>query len=132
MMRPLSVKPSINGIAVPLLAATAGVSLLLLKDGAVSRCDGMVLLTLFAFVLPFYCWFDQKTTCANGACKCEDGCGCAKRSAWLDWTLVVVGLSVLVASSHLLVWGSVDFAIPSSSASRVREIFFAFIPLVMM
>ena len=110
MMRPLSVKPSINGIAVPLLAATAGVSLLLLKDGAVSRCDGMVLLALFALVLPFYCWFDQKTTCANGACKCEDGCGCRNRPVWLDWTLVAAGLSVLVASSHLLVWGSVDFA----------------------
>ena len=110
MMRPLSVKPSINGFAVPLLAATVGLSLFLLWDGAVSRCDGIMLLALFGLILPFYCWFDQKTTCANGACKCDDGCGCRKRAAWIDWTLVVVGLALLVTSSHLLVWGSVDFA----------------------
>lgn len=119
MMRPIAVKPSINGFAVPLLIATAGLSMLLLKDATVSRGDGIVLLSLFVFVLPIYCWFDQKVSCAEGACKCEDGCGGRNLPIWAEWIRVVAGLSVLVLSSHLLVWGSVDFARDVVGASEL-------------
>ena len=109
LMRPFAVKPSVSWFAVPLLALITGLSWFLLCDGAFSRCDGVVLLSLFAFVLPFYCWFDQKMTCGKASC-CGD-CACAGgRPVWVEWVRIVSGLAILVASSHLLVWGSVDFA----------------------
>ena len=111
LMRPLSVKASINGFAVPLLALITTLSWFLLKDGVFCRGDGVALLSAFAVILPFYCWFDQKMmnkktkNCDSNGCECVEG-----RPVWLEWVRIIAGLTLLVASSHLLVWGSVDFA----------------------
>lgn len=112
LMKPIAVKPSVNGFAVPVLIAITGLSLVLVKDGAFSRCDGIVLLSLFAVLLPLYCWFDQKMSGKkDDGCCGEPGCDCLKkRPIWMEWTRIAAGLALLVSSSHLLVWGSVDFA----------------------
>lgn len=111
LMRPFDVKASINGFAVPLLALITALSWFLLKDGVFCRGDGVVLLSVFAVLLPFYCWFDQKMM--KKKTKRCDGNGCEfveNRPVWLEWVRIVAGLALLVTSSHLLVWGSVDFA----------------------
>lgn len=112
MMKPLKVKGSVNRFAVPLLAGITVLSAFLLKDGTVSRCDGITLLSLFAVLLPVYCWYDQKNAKpAKDGCCGEPGCGCsASRPSWLEAVRTFAGLVLLVSSSHLLVWGSVDFA----------------------
>ena len=112
LMKPIAVKPSVNGFAVPLLVAITGLSMFLVRDGAFSRCDGAVLLALFAVLLPLYCWFDQKMAKKkDDGCCGEPGCDCLrKRPMWMEWTRIAAGLALLVSSSHLLVWGSVDFA----------------------
>ena len=112
LLKPIVVKPSVNGFAVPVLAAITGLSMLLVKDGTFSRCEGIVLLALFAALLPLYCWFDQKMTKkkVDGCCG-ESGCDCLrKRPLWVECFRIAIGLALLVSSSHLLVWGSVDFA----------------------
>jgi cation:H+ antiporter len=46
----------------------------------------------------------------DGCCG-EPGCDCLrKRPLWVECFRIVSGLALLVGSSHLLVWGSVDFA----------------------
>ena len=112
LIKPIAVKPSVNGFAVPVLVAITGLSMLLVKDGTFSRCEGIVFLSIFAGLLPLYCWFDQKMSKkkADGCCG-EVGCDCLrKRPLWVECMRIAIGLALLVSSSHLLVWGSVDFA----------------------
>ena len=115
LILPLVTKPAISFVAGPGLAAITLFSLWLLRDGTCSRVEAGVLLLAFAVLLPLYCWFDQKT---NGAAAVEAEAGAADavggtargRKLLKAFVQVVVGLLVLVGSSHILVWGAVDFA----------------------
>ena len=107
MIFPLVVKPSVTFVAGPLLGGVAAFSLWILRDGTCSRGEAIILLAAFAVILPFYCWYDQK----KGGSKSEEGRSEEKsESIWAALVKLAVGLGVLVASSHYLVWGSVDFA----------------------
>ena len=113
LILPLVTKPAISFVAGPGLAAITLFSLWLLRDGTCSRVESGILLAAFAVLLPLYCWFDQKT---NGAPA--DAAGAANaaggtsrgRKPLTAFVQVVVGLLVLIGSSHILVWGAVDFA----------------------
>ena len=116
MIRPIIVV-SKNALAAALvLAAISVFSCALVGFGnGFSRTDGVLALAVFAVLLPLYCWFDQKT-------KVSDKSRRKKKRAAIepakeeDSSIVVavaklvVGLSVLVGSSHILVWGAVDLA----------------------
>lgn len=104
---PLVVKPSVSFVAGSGLTILSLFSLVLLKDGFCSRTEAFVLLGAFFVLLPLYCWYDQKIRGTGKEIKSEE-----KGSVSLAAPLVkvVVGLGVLIGSSHLLVWGSVDFA----------------------
>ena len=110
---PLVVKPSVTFVAGPLLGGIAIFSLFVLRDGVCSRPEAIVLLSAFAVILPFYCWYDQKNSPAPKAeVKKEgggEGGGKVKRLL-ISLAKLIVGLGVLVGSSHYLVWGAVDFA----------------------
>lgn len=105
ILHPIIVRPVATFVAVPLLTVISILSCLLVcAGGSFSRVDGAIALIAFAVLLPFYCWIDKKT--ASGDSKSED------RSSKFahPWLAVVIGLLLLVAASHLLVWGAVDFA----------------------
>ena len=111
LIRPISVKPGVSFFAVPLLLLVAAISYFLVRDGQFARSDGLLLLALFAVFLPGYCWFDQK----SGGKPAEDGgetpaTRAPKPSLGWSWFWLLAGLLVLVGSSHVLVWGCVDFA----------------------
>lgn len=119
---PLVVKPGVVFVAGPALAIIAFFSMYILRDGACSRAEAIALLSAFAVLLPAYCWFDQKTKDGEtvetkGVKRANDKWSQDPRyrsivrgrifaGAWKT----LVGLSVLVVSSHFLVWGAVDFA----------------------
>ncbi len=106
---PLVVKPSVTFVAGPGLAAVSLFSLWVLSDGVCSRIEAFVLLGAFLVILPLYCWYDQKTKGAESNAD-ADGKEQATSSVWVALFKLVVGLGVLVGSSHILVWGAVDFA----------------------
>ena len=110
-IRPLVVKPAIVYVAAPALVAISLFSCLLVGLGnGFSRLDGILELVVFAVLLPLYCWFDQQT---KGVVKdpALSGGRPVDRSHMLRaWIMLVVGLVVLIGSSHVLVWGSVDLA----------------------
>ncbi|MGN0832410.1 MAG: calcium/sodium antiporter [Kiritimatiellia bacterium] len=117
LIRPLVVRPSVVLVAGPCLALLSLFSLWLLRDGACARAEAFALLGLFFVLLPLYCWHDQKTAggrpaCASAAGRDEGGQAPERsvRCVCLPLVRVLVGLSVLVGSSHVLVWGAVDFA----------------------
>lgn len=107
---PIRVKSSVSFLAVPILLLVAILSWFLLRDGEFSRSGGLCLLLAFAVIMPLYCWYDQRSVM-----DCFDSCGneqtaSGRRSVWREIFLLVAGLSALVLSSHLMVWGCVDFA----------------------
>ena len=107
LFRPFRVKPSVCWFAVPLLAAITLLSWFVVNDGEFERINGVVLLVTFVFLLPVYCWYDQKMTRPRRKPK-DDGVA-SGRMVWV-WFRLLAGLVLLVLSSHVLVWGSVDFA----------------------
>ena len=106
---PLVVKPSVSFVAGPGLAAVSLFSWWVLRDGVCSRTEAFIFLGAFLVILPLYCWYDQKSKKAGdlAAPPKEDA---AKPKVWLSLVKLVVGLGVLIGSSHFLVWGAVDFA----------------------
>ncbi len=103
---PIKVKPSVCYLGVPLLLGVTLLSYFLVRDMAFSRTNGIVLLAAFAVIMPAYCLYDQKDSAAAGNAQPS----ARPRARLADFLWLVVGLVLLVASSHLLVWGCVDFA----------------------
>ncbi len=103
---PIIVKSSAVFAGVPLLITTTFLPGLLLKWGnGFIREDGVILLLAFALLLPLYCWLDSKT--GNPQATSEPQ---VPTNLDYPWLWIVVGLALLVGSSHLLVWGAVDIA----------------------
>ena len=107
LIKPIRVKPSAF-IGAPLLAVLAGISLWLVCDGAFSRGDGLLLLGLFAVLFPAYGLVDR-TFNPPGAGSEEESTP-AEGNVVKDAFWLVFGLALLMGSSHILVWGCVDFA----------------------
>ena len=107
---PLVVKPSVSFVAGPGLAAVSLFSMWILKDGICSRTEAWILLGAFFVVLPLYCWYDQKTKKEGDLVAAPEQKDDATPPILRSLVKVLVGLGVLIGSSHLLVWGSVDFA----------------------
>ena len=106
---PIRVKVSVSWFAAPLLVGITCISWLIVRDGEFERANGILLLVLFAVLLPAYCWFDQHGARDHAAAKEEPSPQAGERMGW-TWFRLLAGLAFLVLSSHVLVWGSVDFA----------------------
>ena len=115
MIFPLVTRPAVTFVAGPGLAAICLFSMFILRDGSCSRVDAAIFLAAFAVQLPLYCWFDQKTKAVGHGRRRRNGAQ-QDQEPEKDGSILValvklaVGLAVLVGSSHILVWGSVDFA----------------------
>jgi len=107
---PIVVKPAVTYVAGPALAVISLFSLWMLSDGACSRVEAITLLSAFLVVLPAYCWFDQKTSGKETEKKAEDDDANRAKGIFKAALKIVFGLGLLVGSSHVLVWGAVDFA----------------------
>jgi len=105
---PLKVKPSICKVGVPLLTAVTLLSYLLVKDLSFTRMNGALLLAVFAVLMPAYCLYDQKSL--NNAPVQKEDAEPHPSLRLVDFAWLVGGLVLLVVSSHILVWGCVDFA----------------------
>ncbi len=114
----LGVTAFISPIVVKRMAVKAGVPLLLATTilpgalfflgGGFTRLDGICLLLAFAILLPLYCWIDAKSKA--GAPSVADAEPAFVLTMKYPWFWILLGLAVLVGSSHLLVWGAVDVA----------------------
>ena len=111
LIRPLAVRPSVALVAGPGLAAVALFSAWLLRDGSCTRYEASVLLAAFLVVMPLYCWFDRRTKSSSSSSGDADARPDATSpSVAVAAFQVLLGLVVLIGSSHFLVWGSVSFA----------------------
>ena len=90
--------------AVMLVAVSLISGFLVWHGGGFSRLDAFISLAAFAVLLPVSCHLERK----NGANTQQDAVDVTPVKRPLMWT--VIGLALLVGSSHLLVWGAVDIA----------------------
>ena len=107
---PIVVKPSVSFCGVPLLLGVTALSYFLVRDMAFERVNGVMLLLAFLLIMPLYCWFDQVKGQKPADAAGTEAPVARPRVRWGDFALLVAGLGLLVASSHVLVWGCVDFA----------------------
>ena len=107
---PIVVKPSVSFCGVPLLLGVTALSYFLVRDMAFERVNGVMLLVAFLLIMPLYCWFDQVKGQNPADAAGTEAPVARPRVRWGDFALLVAGLGLLVASSHVLVWGCVDFA----------------------
>lgn len=108
IIKPILAKRTTALVAGPVLFAISALTYCLLIDRTCSKFDSSILLGLFIVLLPLYCWFDQKSNGSAGAgpdAGRKDGC-----VLWIELLKLLFGLALLVGSSHVLVWGSVDIA----------------------
>ena len=110
IIKPILAKRTTALVAGPVLLAISALTYYLLMDRNCSKIDSSILLGLFIVLLPLYCWFDQKSNGSAGVDAepdegLKDGC-----VLWIELLKLLFGLALLVGSSHVLVWGSVDIA----------------------
>ena len=105
LIRPIAVRPVITFGAVPmLLVASVASGLLVCLGKGFSRMDGVLCLALFAVLLPAYCFIDRS---GKSSADVE---GAEATSCRHPCLALAGGLMLLVASSHILVWGAVGLA----------------------
>jgi cation:H+ antiporter len=90
--------------AVMLVTVSLISGFLVWHGGGFSRLDAFISLAAFAVLLPVSCHLERK----NGANTQQDAVDVTPVKRPLMWT--IIGLALLVGSSHLLVWGAVDIA----------------------
>ena len=108
LIRPTAVKPSVVWIAAPLLMFVTALSYFVIADHEFERANGITLLAAFAVIMPLYCWYDQKWGKSSEAEASPDAAESVRLGR--EGFRLLAGLVLLVLSSHVLVWGSVDFA----------------------
>ena len=112
LISPIAVRPVITFGAVPmLLVASVASGLLVCLGEGFSRMDGFLCLALFAVLLPAYCYIDRKgkSNADVGGITFPSSADEAP-SRRHPCLALVGGLALLVASSHILVWGAVGLA----------------------
>ena len=104
IINPIIVRPLSAIYSAAMLIAIAIVSgVLAWFGGGLSRFDAVILLLLFAALLPVSCWLEKQSASeSNGECTTV--------SVSCPWLVALVSLVLLVGSSHILVWGAVDLA----------------------
>ncbi len=116
---PLIVRPSVAFFSGPVLTLVSLFTIWVLRDGSCNRFEAIVLLVAFAIVMPLYCWYDQhmknrrkKDLIERGRILPEEKGEevVAGKALVIAFIKLVVGLTLLIVSSHFLVWGAVDLA----------------------
>ncbi len=108
LIRPITVRPSAVFYAVPILLAVSLFTFLLVHlGGGLSRLDGILMLVVFAILLPVYSRIEKKASATEEGNEAAYEETPPMRHPVLA---IVVGLALLVLSSHLLLWGAVDVA----------------------
>ncbi len=107
LISPIEVKPRALLIGASLLLAICFLSFFLCSDMSFSRFDGLILLAIFALAVPVYCYCNRKSEPAAAQSELSHP---VRKITFLNWLALIVSLLILVGSSHVLVWGCVDFA----------------------
>ena len=107
---PITVDSQVLRKELPILTAVTALAAWQLWDGHISRTEAMVLLLVFAGLMAWTIW--QGLRQKGDVFEEEMAAGLKRHTMPLRRALLwlVVGLVLLILSSHLLVWGAVEIA----------------------
>jgi len=108
LIAPIILKASVIKKELRILLAVTVLASLLLVDLDLSRIDAIILLAVFAAIMSWWIWLglrQRSDYAASDVPKVEPTMTLKLALIWL-----VVGMSMLVVSSRILVWGAVEIA----------------------
>jgi len=108
---PITVHSSIIKRELPLLIAISAFAILLLLDGNLSRLDGILMLVCFVIVMGWSIYIAMRKSPDALANEFDQELSVPSMPLKLAIFWLLFGLVLLVASSRLLVWGSVNIAV---------------------
>lgn len=107
ILSPVVVKGSVIRKELPLLAGITLVSLLLIMNGLITRLDAFIMLLVFFAVMGWTIYQSVKNPEEVDLEEIDDDEAMTSKQAWF-WLLL--GLTLLLVSSRVLVWGAVEVA----------------------
>ncbi|MDT8443593.1 MAG: calcium/sodium antiporter [Desulfuromonadales bacterium] len=110
LISPIAVHSQVLRKELPILTGVTALAAWQLRDGAITRFDAVALLTLFAGLLSWTIWqgLRKKPDTLGHEVEREMAARAVPVGRAFFW--LVVGLTLLVVSSRILVWGSVEIA----------------------
>ncbi len=108
LIAPIILKTTVIKRELPILLAVTVLASLLLFDLELSRTDAIILLLVFAAIMSWWIWLGLRQRIdynSSDELKEESTMTLKAAIVWL-----VVGMSMLVVSSRILVWGAVEIA----------------------
>lgn len=110
LIAPIIVNSSVIRKELPVLLGVTLISGWVIYDGLVSRLDAFLLLAIFFGLVGWSIYQDRNKTPDELAIETEQELNSHPMSKNMALVWLVVGLLLLIASSRLLVWGSVNIA----------------------
>lgn len=110
LISPVLVHSSILRKELPLLLGVTLLAVYQVWDGEITRLDALVLLLAFFIIMGWTIWNGVKKGTDSLAADLEEDLAGKNLTLKLALLWLVVGLLLLVVSSRLLVWGSVEVA----------------------
>lgn len=110
LISPVLVHSSILRKELPLLLGVTLLAVYQVWDGEITRLDALVLLLAFFIIMGWTIWNGLKKGTDSLAADLEEDLAGKNLTLKLALLWLVVGLLLLVVSSRLLVWGSVEIA----------------------
>ena len=110
LISPVLVHSSILRKELPLLLGVTLLAVYQVWDGEITRLDALVLLLAFFIIMGWTIWNGLKKGTDGLAADLEEDLAGKNLTLKLALLWLVVGLLLLVVSSRLLVWGSVEIA----------------------
>ncbi|WFB35632.1 calcium/sodium antiporter [Kiritimatiellota bacterium B12222] len=107
---PIQVHSNILRRELPLLTGLTLITFLVLRDGVLSRMDGVLLLVLFVASMAWTVWISFQGPQDELIHSVTDEATVAPVALSKSVRDLILGLVLLVVSSRILVWGAVDLA----------------------
>lgn len=110
MICPIAVQSVVVKKEIPILVGITGLSALLLIDGELARVDAFILLGVFVALMAWSIFegMRNRNDAMGQEMQEEIDAQSTKPAMAIMW--IIVGLALLIGSSHLLVWGAVEIA----------------------
>jgi cation:H+ antiporter len=110
MICPIAVQSVVVKKEIPILVGITGLSALLLIDGDLSRIDAFILLGVFVALMAWSVFEGMRNRNDAMGLEMQEEIDAHHTKPAMAFMWILVGLALLIGSSHLLVWGAVEIA----------------------
>ena len=110
MICPIAVQSVVVKKEISILVGITGLSALLLIDGDLSRIDAFILLGVFVALMAWSVFEGMRNRNDAMGLEMQEEIDAHHTKPAMAFMWILVGLALLIGSSHLLVWGAVEIA----------------------